>query len=150
MDKLFREFLDTYLKVWYSSSLTELKNLIAKDYKGREITNGEIIDFEMEESINGWEQGFNFVKENNAEWILQELSIIPLRADEIMVIISATMLIDNKSLDTANIFFQTFKNDRSNGWKLIRSYIEAGIPNDHINKMQFNRSLSDILPNYHN
>ncbi|CAI9395142.1 flavoprotein [Niallia sp. Sow4_A1] len=143
MDNSFREFLDTYLRVWNSSSLIELRNLISKDYKGREITKGEIADFGMKEAVRGWEQGFNFVKENNAEWKLNVLSTIPLNADETMVIISATMIIQGKSLDTANLFFQTFKNNRSYGWKLIRSYIESGIPNDNINRMLINGSFSE-------
>jgi len=60
-----------------------------------------------------------------------------LRVDETLVIISATMILQGRSLDTANLFFQTFKKDTYNGWKLIRSYIEAGIPVDNINRFQF-------------
>ena len=40
--------------------------------------------------MRGWERGFMFVKENNAKWKLTEISILPLRIDETMVIISAT------------------------------------------------------------
>jgi hypothetical protein len=138
MDHSFRKFLDTYLGVWRSSSLTELRDLISKDYKGREIRDGKIVDFGFEESVLGWEQGFNYVKENNAQWKLNEISIIPLRVDETMVIISATMVIKGKSLETSNLFLQTFKKVSSDGWKLIRSYIEAGIPNDNKSRMQFN------------
>ncbi|WP_226087606.1 flavoprotein [Mesobacillus sp. S13] len=138
MDNLFREFLDTYLDAWRSSSLPQLKNFISRDYKAREITNGDIIDFGFEESIQGWEQGFNFAKENSAEWELNEITNIPLRADEILVIISATMSLQGKSLDTAHLFFQTFKKDSYGGWKLIRSYIEAGIPLGNIKRLQLN------------
>jgi hypothetical protein len=138
MDHSFRKFLDTYLGVWRSSSLTELRELISKDYKGREIRDGKIVDFGFEESVLGWEQGFNYVKENNAQWKLNEISIIPLRVDETMVIISATMVIKGNSLETSNLFLQTFKKVSSDGWKLIRSYIEAGIPNDNKSRMQFN------------
>ncbi|MEH7238886.1 flavoprotein [Bacillus sp. JJ1562] len=138
MDNQFRKFLDTYLDAWRSSSLNEMGNLISNNYKAREITRGEIVDFEFEESILGWEQGFNFVKENNAQWELNEISIIPLRADEMLVIISATILIQGESLNSANLFFQTFKKDSSNDWKLIRSYIEAGIPIENIKRIQFN------------
>jgi hypothetical protein len=138
MDKSFRKFLDTYLDIWRSSSITELRDLISKDYKGREITNGEIVDFGFEESILGWEQGFNFVKENNAHWELNEISIIPISVDERLVIISATMVLHGKSLNTVNLFFQTFKKGSSEDWKLIRSYIEAGISKENIKRMQFN------------
>lgn len=41
----FRKFLDSYLKVWRNSSLTDMKNIISKDYQAREITGGEIVDF---------------------------------------------------------------------------------------------------------
>ncbi|ETI67246.1 hypothetical protein [Neobacillus vireti] len=136
MDNQFRKFLEAYLDAWRSSSLTEMSDLISNNYKGREITGGEIVDFEFEESILGWEQGFNFVKENNAQWALNEISIIPLKADEMLVIISATILIQGEGLNSANLFFQTFKKDSSNDWKLIRSYIEAGIPIENIKRMQ--------------
>lgn len=129
MDTTFRQFLDTYLNVWRTSSLTELKDLISIDYQAREIRGGELIDFGYEESIQGWEHGFHFVQENNAQWILKEISIIPLRDDERLVILSATMTINGKSLETANLFFQTFKRNNIGDWKLVRSYIEAGISN---------------------
>ncbi|MBS4214251.1 flavoprotein [Neobacillus rhizophilus] len=138
MDNQFRKFLDTFLDAWRSCSLTEISDLISNNYKGREITGGEIVDFEFDESILGWEQGFKFVKENNAQWELNEISIIPLRADEMLVIISATILMQGEGLNTANLFFQTFKKDSSKDWKLIRSYIEAGIPIENIKRMQFN------------
>ncbi|WP_245604645.1 hypothetical protein [Paucisalibacillus globulus] len=50
----FRNFLDSYLDVWRNSSLIDLKNIISKDYKAREISDGEIVDFGYEESITGW------------------------------------------------------------------------------------------------
>ncbi|WP_059174023.1 hypothetical protein [Bacillus sp. FJAT-27445] len=138
MDNQFRKFLDSYLDAWRSSSLTEIRDLLSSNYKGREITGDEIVDFGFEESMLGWEQGFNFVKENNAQWELNLISIIPLRADEMLVIISATILIKGERLNSANLFFQTFKKDSSNDWKLVRSYIEAGIPIENIKRMQFN------------
>ncbi|MFJ5769640.1 hypothetical protein [Psychrobacillus sp. NPDC093180] len=45
-----------------------------------------------------------------------------------MAIISATLVIQGKSLETGNLFFQTFKKNSIHEWKLARSYIEAGIP----------------------
>ncbi|WP_342601062.1 flavoprotein [Psychrobacillus sp. FSL H8-0483] len=138
MDNSFRTFLDTYLDVWRSSSLAELKDLISQNYESREITSGDIVDFAYEESVNGWEQGFNFVKGNNAQWNIEVISILPLREDETMVILSATILIQGKSLETANLFFQTFKRYGTNDWKLIRSYIEAGIPNVNIKSFLIN------------
>jgi hypothetical protein len=136
MDIRFRKFIDEYMEIWRASSLLELKEIISKDYKAREVTGGEVVDFGFEESIKGWEQGFNFVKENNAQWGLKEILIISLRDYEKMVIMSAALIIDGKILDTANLFFQTFKYENNNEWKLVRSYIEAGLPIDKINSLQ--------------
>ena len=138
MDNSFSVFLDTYLDVWRTSSLVDLKELISKDYKAREITGRDIVDFGYEESVNGWEQGFNFVKENNVQWNIKVVSILPLREDETMAILSATLIIQGKTLGTANLFFQTFKKNNNNDWRLVRSYIEAGIPFDSTNEVLFN------------
>jgi hypothetical protein len=132
METSFRQFLDTYLDIWRNSSLSELKDLISKDYKAREITDEIIVDFGYEESINGWEQGFNFVKDNKAQWDLNVISIITLRDDKTMVLLSATLVIQGKSTQNANLFFQTSQKDSIDGWKLIRSYIESGISTDNI------------------
>ena len=127
MDNSFSIFLDTYLDAWRNSSLEDLKELISQSYEAREITGGNIVDFGYVESLNGWEQGFNFAKENNAQWNIRVVSILPLRKDETMAILSATMVIQGESLKTANLFFQTFKKYNQGDWKLVRSYIEAGI-----------------------
>ncbi|MFC4557281.1 flavoprotein [Virgibacillus kekensis] len=137
-DSSFRKFLNSYLDVWRNSSLTELKDIISKYYKAREISNGELVDFGYEEAITGWEQGFNFAKQEENKWDLNEEAIIPLRQDEIMVILSATLIIDGKKLENVSLFFQTFKRNENNDWKLIRSYIEAGVPNANLKKLQFN------------
>ena len=138
MHKSFSQFLETYLDVWRNSSLTDLKNLISKDYEAREISGGNIVDFGYEESLNGWEQGFKFAKENNARWNIKVISILPLREDETMVILSASLILQGKSLETANLFYQTIKKTSINDWKLVRSYIEAGIPYISTNSLLFN------------
>ena len=137
MHNSFLGFLDTYLDAWRNSSIVDLRDLISQDYKAREIAGRDIVDFGYEESVNGWEQGFNFANENNAEWKIKVVSILPLREDETMAILSATMIIQGKALGTANLFFQTFKKDSNNDWKLVRSYIEAGIPFDSTNDVLF-------------
>lgn len=119
-------FLEKYLDAWNTSSLDKLKPLISREYQAREITAGKISDFGYNESISGWEQGFNFVKRNNAEWGLTEINRIKIREHEMMAVISAKLNVDGKSMETCNLFFQTFTYDFE--WKLIRSYIEAGIP----------------------
>lgn len=138
MHNSFSLFLETYLDIWRNSSLTDLKNLISQEYKAREITGGDIVDFGYEESLNGWEQGFKFAKENNAQWNIKVISLLPLREDENMVILSAALVLQGKSFETANLFFQTFQKNSINDWKLVRSYIEAGIPYVSTNSLLFN------------
>lgn len=132
MNTTFRDFLDEFLNSWTNSSLNEMKNVLSSDYQAREITNGKIMDFGYHESIQGWEQGFQFVKESEGLWELNELSSTPLREKEYLVIISATIAINGESMDTANLFFNTFKKDNNQEWKLVRSYIEAGVKLDNI------------------
>lgn len=129
----FRHFLDSYLNIWRNSSLSDMKWIISKDYKAREISAGEVVDFGYKQSIAGWEQGFNFVKREGNSWDLNEVSIIPLREDEVMAIISATLVIDGKKLENVSLFFQTFKKQANDDWTLIRSYIETGV----LSKIEF-------------
>ncbi|WP_079509173.1 flavoprotein [Mesobacillus jeotgali] len=126
MEESFNHFFEKYLEAWRTSSLTGLKSMISLEYQAREITADKISDFGYEESIQGWEHGFNFVKGNGATWDLKEIKRIQLRDHEIMAVIIAKLIVDGKSMETYNLFFQTFSYDF--GWKLIRSYIEAGIP----------------------
>ncbi|MBT2680951.1 flavoprotein [Bacillus sp. ISL-35] len=126
MEESFNRFFEEYLKQWKNSSLTQFKSMISGEYQAREVTEGKIHDFGFDESIQGWEHGFNFVKSNSAEWDLTEIKRIQLREHEIMAVIIAKLVIDGKRMKTCNLFFQTFTYDF--GWKLIRSYIEAGIP----------------------
>jgi hypothetical protein len=49
-----------------------------------------------------------------------------------LAILSATIIIEGKTLETANIFFDTFKKSVENEWQLIRSYIEAGVPIENL------------------
>ena len=138
MENTFRSFLDSYLESWRSSSLDEMKEAISKEYKAREVSDGFINDFGYEESIKGWEQGFNFAKDNNAQWELKEVAIIPLKEIENMAIISAYLVYNGKRMENSNLFMQTFRLDEQDNWKLIRSYIEAGLPQAKLNSYQFN------------
>ena len=133
----FRKFYDKYLQVWRSSSLSDLKEIISKDYYAVEVSDGEIVDFGYEESISGWEEGFTFAKEEGNEWELKEISVVPLREGEVMAIVSATLVIDGKTLDNVSLFFQTFKRQGNDEWKLIRSYIETGVPTENIKQINF-------------
>jgi hypothetical protein len=128
MSTNFTQFLDSYLDSWKKSSLQNLKSFISTDYQAREITNGTIVDFGYEESITGWEQGFQFVQENNAQWDLTIGPIYNIRENEIMVTIAAGLINNGKPTATGNLFFQTFQaSEQYSSWKLVRSYIEAGV-----------------------
>ncbi|WP_409290297.1 flavoprotein [Peribacillus sp. SCS-37] len=136
MDKSFRNFLDTYLASWRSSNLADLAGIIAEDYQAREIRNGEIVDFGYGESLSGWEQGFKYVLDHNGHWQIAEISTVTLRERERLVIFCVTLVIDGKAIGTGSLFFQTFKQDYMNTWKLIRSYIETGIPAQYVKEIQ--------------
>ncbi|WP_077622865.1 hypothetical protein [Sediminibacillus massiliensis] len=124
----FETFLDNYLSSWKKFSLSDISEVEDESYQAREITgDSKIVDFGYEESIDGWDQAFSQLK-GNAEWVLKKVAVIPLRDKEIMAVISATLIIDSNQIETANLFFQTFKKVDGKGWKLVRSYIEAGIP----------------------
>ncbi|HYK72054.1 MAG TPA: flavoprotein [Pseudoneobacillus sp.] len=139
MTREFNDFFNRYIEIWKSSSFIELKEMISKDYQAREITGKDIIDFGYEESITGWEQAFTYFKNKDSQWILNEIATIPLREEEIMVIVAASLIIEGKTLETSNLFFQTFRREDNNDWKLVRSYIEARIYTENINSLVFNR-----------
>jgi hypothetical protein len=137
-DESFRRFLDSYLDSWRNSSLSDIKKILSKDYKAREISGGEVIDFVYEEAITGWEQGFEFARGKDNRWDLHEVAIIPLRENEVMAILSATLVIGGKKLGSVSLFFQTFKKQENKDWNLIRSYIEAGVRDANVKDIQFN------------
>ncbi|MCA0149807.1 nuclear transport factor 2 family protein [Rossellomorea vietnamensis] len=122
----FRTALDAFLRAWENSSLIELETFISVGYQAREVRDGDIEAFGYEESVEGWKQGFSYVKGQQAEWDIREVSIIPMKEDERMVILYATIVLDGKPMETGNMFFDTFKK-REEGWKLVRSYIETGV-----------------------
>lgn len=122
----FRVALDAFLRAWENSSLIELETIISPDYQAREVRDGDIEAFGYEESVEGWKQGFAYVKGEQAEWDIREVSVITMKEDETMVILYATIVLDEKPMETGNMFFNTFKKQEE-GWKLVRSYIETGV-----------------------
>ncbi|MFC4409087.1 hypothetical protein ACFOZY_01415 [Chungangia koreensis] len=126
MKQSFEEFLQVYLSIWESSDLEGMKRIISEDYRAREITGEEILDFGFEESVEGWKNGFEYVVQNNAKWDISIHSVFPLRNNQVMAVIEAAMIIDKEKLPHANLFFSTFSQS-GNEWKLVRSYIEAGV-----------------------
>ena len=100
--------------------------------------NKKIVNYIKVHYADPIDNNSKFAKENNARWNIKVISILPLREDETMVILSASLILQGKSLETANLFFQTFKKNSINDWKLVRSYIEAGIPYISTNSLLFN------------
>lgn len=137
MESSFAKFHERYLDIWHSGSMSKMKEIISQEYQAREVTEGKVIDFGYEESIRGWEQGFKFVLDNKGEWDIKEISRICLGDYQVMSILTATLNISGKPLETGNLFFQTFSYDF--GWKLVRSYIESGVPIEHLAKAKVSK-----------
>ncbi|OOE12431.1 flavoprotein [Fictibacillus arsenicus] len=127
MSQSFQVFLESYIESWKFSLIEDMKKIISVEYQAREIRNGEIFDFGYEESMEGWTQAFHEFRDKNVQWVLEEKGIIQLKENEIMAILSASLIIEGKPLETVNLFFQTFRLEDT-VWKLMRSYIEAGLP----------------------
>jgi hypothetical protein len=131
MSQSFQVFLESYIEYWKCSSIEDIKKIISVEYQAREIRSGEIFDFGYEDSIQGWAQAFHEFRDKDVQWVLEEKGIIQLKENEVMAILSASLIIQGKPLETANLFFQTFRLEDT-VWKLIRSYIEAGLPLDEM------------------
>ncbi|WP_172372703.1 flavoprotein [Sporosarcina jiandibaonis] len=127
----FKDFLDLFISSWKDSSIEAMEQMISKKYAGREIRGEEIEDFGYDESIIGWDKGFEYVRENNAEWEIQLLNSYPLRSNEYMAVIAATIKIDGKAVSPYNLFFDTFRKEQE--WQHVRSYIETGITEAYLN-----------------
>ncbi|WP_226672017.1 nuclear transport factor 2 family protein [Rossellomorea aquimaris] len=125
----FRAVLDAFLQAWENSSLIELETFISTDYQAREVRDGDIAEFGYEESIEGWKQGFEYVKGNQGAWEIREVAVIPMKDNEFMAVLYATIGMGGTPMETGNLFFDTFKKVED-GWTLVRSYIETGVKGD--------------------
>ncbi|QTM99753.1 flavoprotein [Sediminibacillus dalangtanensis] len=135
--------MESYLDAWRNFSLVELQKHISNDYQARESRGSEILDFGYQQSLEGWEQAFTQLKES-AEWVLTVHAKISTGENVVIAIIYATLIIEGKPLDTANLCFDVFqRKTNQDEWKMVRSYIEAGIP---CNQLQFADGLRVIAP----
>lgn len=123
----FDEFLARYLRAWRASSLPDIEGMIAPDYRAREHAGGELVDFGFAESVEGWRQGFEDVRQHGAQWQLEVLQRTPLRADEVLVTIRAALKQEGRLVGDANLFVQAFRRADTGAWALVRSYVEAGV-----------------------
>lgn len=131
--KSFEEFLDEFLESWSGSNIDGVKYKISDSYQAREITSqSEIYDFGYTESVQGWEQAFSTFKKDGTQWLLKKVSVTPLRRNEVLAVIWASISTDGKRSETGNLFFNTFRKGVQGDWKLVRSYIEAGVPKETI------------------
>ena len=131
MNQPFQTFLESFVESWENFLIADFKRIISIDYQAREVRNGEIFDFGYDESIQGWEHAFNEFRDKDVQWVLKEKSVIQLKENEVMSILSASLIVEGKPLETANLFFQIFRME-NDGWKLVRSYIEAGLPRRYV------------------
>lgn len=140
--KNFNDSYQNFKKAWESFSLEELEKFISKDYTAREIQDGKNVDFGYRESIEGWTQAFEYFSDMDAEWHITDIGFIPVKEDEMMAILFATLTVDGEAMKTANLFFDTFKQTKD-GWEMIRSYIETGVPLDNIN-LKLNSGMNSV------
>ncbi|MBM7095426.1 flavoprotein [Bacillus sp. H-16] len=133
MEESLKSSIERFVSAWQQSSLEELSHFISSEYQGREMTGGKLVDFEYEECLEGWRQGFQFVSENKATWDVRVLHSVAIRQNEAIVTITASLVIAGEYFKGANLFYETFKKDPSDGdWKIVRSYIEAGLPVEYV------------------
>lgn len=95
-------------------------------------------DFGYEEALKGWREGFSFVQRNHGQWAVHEIGVIPLGKGDYLGILTASIMIDGKRLQNANVFFETFTY-QDEKWKRVRSYIETGIPAEQLNEYTLHR-----------
>ncbi|MDQ0483738.1 flavoprotein [Guptibacillus hwajinpoensis] len=132
----FQEFLDDFLTSWHNCSLDDMKYIINDTYQAREVSSqSELYDFGYEESIEGWDQAFTAFKNDESSWVLKKLAVTPIRRNEMLAIIFATIESNGKQSDTGNVFFNTFRKGAEGNWKLVRSYIEAGVSIDYVDQL---------------
>ncbi len=126
----FHSFLDEYLSNWKQGNTDYMREVISKDLLAREIRGGEAEDFGYDQSVQGWAGAFDYFADKDMEWVLTPQSILPINEHEKMAIIRAAPVIEGKLVPSSNLFFNTFMQDEDSGeWKLVRSYIETGVPN---------------------
>lgn len=54
----------------------------------------------------------------------------------VIISLLSILIVDSSVIFFCSVYLLTFKKDTYDGWKLVRSYIEAGIPMDNIMRLQ--------------
>ncbi|WP_181347185.1 flavoprotein [Thalassobacillus sp. CUG 92003] len=126
----FAPFFQTFKERAKQGDIAYLKSVISKDLAARENRHGSIIDYGYEESIEGWGQAFDFFADQDMQWVYTDHSTIQLKVGEVMATFWISLVLDGKKSETANLFVNTYQKDPMSGeWKLVRTYIEAGVEN---------------------
>ncbi|RNA67963.1 flavoprotein [Alteribacter keqinensis] len=79
MEESLKSSIERFVSAWQQSSLEELSHFISSEYQGREMMGGKLVDFEYRECLEGWRQGFQFVRENDAIWDVRVLHSVQIR-----------------------------------------------------------------------
>ncbi|WP_226585537.1 hypothetical protein [Halobacillus litoralis] len=122
----FKTFFEQFKERAGRQDLNYLKETISEDLQAREIRNGEVVDYHFEDSISGWKQAFDYFAEKDMEWIYTDHSFIQLCDDEWLAAFWVSIYLEGKLLESSNLFFNSYRYENDH-WKLIRTYIEAGV-----------------------
>ncbi|MCA0972460.1 flavoprotein [Halobacillus litoralis] len=129
----FYTFFETFKERARKHDLGFLKEVIAEEFIAREIRDGEHMDYGREESVEGWRQAFEHFEGQDMNWIYTNHSVTQTKADEWMAVFWVSVVIAGEPLPASNLFFDTFRYEDET-WKLVRSYIEAGVKSPVLEK----------------
>ncbi|WP_079477254.1 hypothetical protein [Halobacillus salinus] len=129
----FYSFFDAFKKRASEHDLDFLKETIHKDFAAREVRDGEMVDYGYAESVEGWRQAFDYFADQDMEWIYTDHSVTQIKENEWLAAFWVSIVLDGDLLPTSNLFFDTFRYEDGT-WKLVRSYIEAGVRNPALEK----------------
>ena len=62
-----------------------------------------------------------------------KLPSLPLKENEMMVVIRARLRLNEQNVTPANLFFQTFRKDDNGNWQIVRSYFETNVEYNKMN-----------------
>ncbi|RWZ52211.1 flavoprotein [Halobacillus fulvus] len=124
----FLSFFEEFKERAGNHDLDYLKTTISEGFQAREVRQGEAVDYGYTESVQGWKEAFEHFENFETTWTYTDHSITQTKDNEWMAAFWVSLTIDGEQMPTSNLFFDTFKKE-AEGWKLVRSYIEAGVQN---------------------
>lgn len=128
----FQSFFKQYQQAWNGGDAKKLVGLFSKDLQVREAHAGnDISDWGYEQSLSGWQQAFDAYGSQGPKWHFHEVTVNQVSDDEVMAVFWVTFELNGKLTSGANFFVETFRREIE-GWRLYRSYSEAGIPKKYV------------------